>query len=162
MADIEQRSTIGKTIDWLTEQLPSRTTMAATAILGLGWGLEYSGKSDRVELGAFGATAKTDVVHNSGWDARLKECSLMVSEPGKYTAEVLRDGKAIQTQQFSVSHEPAFVQFKNIEPRGGLGSVLSLGGDPLNFGYGYSNHAYEIRVSNEREGSASTVVSKKI
>ncbi len=160
MAEVEQKGLLGRSIDWIAGRLPPREVVAATTVLGFGWGMEYSAKSERVDLAAFGATAKTDVLHNSGWDARLGEVALTVLERGNYTAEILRNGEAIQTQRFAVTSEPAFVHFKNVEPRGGLGGAVV--GDPFNFGYGYSNHIYEVRMTKEQEGMSPKTITAKI
>jgi hypothetical protein len=162
MTNLEQQGSLSKVVDWFTSRLPSRETVAMTAVLGAGWGFELAAKSERAELGAFGANAKSTVVHNSGWDARLNEVALTVTERGAYRAEIRIDGVTVQTQQFSVAEEPAFVQFQNVEPRGGLGGVITPGGSPFNFGYGYGNHSYEIKVTKELTDAPPVIATAKL
>jgi hypothetical protein len=155
--DIQKTSFKDRVTDWVRARLPSREALAAVTVLTLGWGLEYNARTSRIDLGAFGATAKASVVNNSGWDARLNSVSLTVASQGKYTADLLRDGKIVQTQSFSVGDIPEFVTFENVEPRGGLGGVITPGGKPSNFGYGYGNHSYEMQVTGSNGGEATTV-----
>ena len=111
---------------------------------------------NRVDLGDFGATATTNIVHNSGYDARLKGVSLLVPEPGSYKATVLKNGEAVQAKEFNVGNEPAFVTFSNVEPRGGIGGFF--GGDPFNFGYGKAVNDYEVILTRQVDGGGPMVV----
>ena len=131
-------------------------SIAAVVAVGLGWGLEYDLASQHKDIDDFDASISTKIVHNSGWDARLEECCLSISEEGSYRADFYRNGELLQSRELLVDSESASsLNFNNVELRGGLGGMI--GGDLTSLAYGYSANDYELVISKDDDSSSQEV-----